>query len=101
MTRTDRGGSGRLAIVVSIVSAWFLMADIPNAQAIRQYKDLVFANVDGKSIGLDLPPRQSSVAAVAGVGARGRLEHRDESERTTCVCGKRIRRSQRRFPAVH
>jgi acetyl esterase/lipase len=36
------------------LSAWFLLAETPNAQALRQYRDLVFATVDGKAIGLDL-----------------------------------------------
>lgn len=54
MTRAFRVGRETLAIVASLLSAWLLLAETPDAQATREYKDLVFATVDGKNLRLDL-----------------------------------------------
>ncbi len=54
MTRAFRSGSGPLRFVVLSLSIWLLLSETPNAQGTRQHKDLVFAVVDGKALGLDL-----------------------------------------------
>lgn len=48
------GGRRLLTIVGAILSASLLLVEAPNAQAMLQHKDLVFATVGGKAIGLDL-----------------------------------------------
>lgn len=54
MTRASRSGTGPPGFVVLMLSIALLVSEPPNAQGSRQHKDLVFAVVDGKALGLDL-----------------------------------------------
>jgi acetyl esterase/lipase len=54
--RGHPGNAHKRSIVLLgfIAGGWLLLAGVPRAQAAREYKDLVYATVDGKDLRLDL-----------------------------------------------
>ena len=55
MRRINGDGRRRLAVMAAPTAAgWLLMATTLSAQSGREYKDLIYATVDGKDLGLDL-----------------------------------------------
>lgn len=44
----------RLAFILSIAAYAFLITRAPHAEPVREHKDIVYATIDGKALGLDL-----------------------------------------------